>query len=111
MVLTIVLFVIIEYLFEFRFQFFYAVRHGNDGAVAVDEEQGTVLSAMLTEYIKLVVKVNEAGPREGMTLDGLAHGIGGLEFVGEAEHIQATIAVLIIDGDDIAGIADAGRTP
>ena len=25
-------------LFEFLFQFFYAVRHGNDGAIAVDEE-------------------------------------------------------------------------
>ena len=32
------LFVVGENLFEFLFQFFYAVRHGNDGAVAVDEE-------------------------------------------------------------------------
>ena len=32
------LFVIVENLFELRFQFFYAVRHGNDGAVMVDEE-------------------------------------------------------------------------
>ena len=32
------LFVFVEYLFEFLFQFFYAVRHGNDGAIAVDEE-------------------------------------------------------------------------
>ena len=32
------LFVVGENLFKFRFQFFYAVRHGNDGAVAVDEE-------------------------------------------------------------------------
>ena len=36
--LTIVLFVIRKYLFEFRFQFFYAVGYGNDSAVAVDEE-------------------------------------------------------------------------
>ena len=33
-----VLFVIRKYLFEFLFQFVNAVRHGNDGAVAVDEE-------------------------------------------------------------------------
>ena len=33
-----VLFVIRKYLFEFRFQFFYAVGYGNDSAVAVDEE-------------------------------------------------------------------------
>ena len=111
LVLTIVLFVIIEYLLEFHFQFVNAVRHGNDGAVAVNEEQGTVLSAMLTEYIKLVVKVNETRPREGVTLDGLAHGIGGLEFVGKAEHVQTTIAVLVVDGDDVAGVADAGRAP
>jgi hypothetical protein len=32
------LFVVGENPFELRFQFFYAVRHGNDGAVAVDEE-------------------------------------------------------------------------
>lgn len=32
------LFVVGENLFEFLFQFFYAVRHGNDGAIAVDEE-------------------------------------------------------------------------
>ena len=35
-----VLFVIRKYLFEFRFQFFYAVRHGDDGAVAVNEDEG-----------------------------------------------------------------------
>ena len=38
LVLTIVLFIIIEYLLEFLFQFVNAVRHGNDGAVMVDEE-------------------------------------------------------------------------
>ena len=38
LVFTIVLFVIVENLFEFLFQFVNAVRHGNDGAVAVDEE-------------------------------------------------------------------------
>ncbi len=32
------LFVVGEYRFEFRFQFVNAVRHGKDGAVAVDEE-------------------------------------------------------------------------
>ena len=32
------LFVIGENLFEFCFQFFYAVGYGDDGAVAVDEE-------------------------------------------------------------------------
>ena len=58
------LFVVGENLFELRFQFVNAVRHGNDGAVAVDEEQGTILSAMLTEYIKLVIEVNETG-RDG----------------------------------------------
>ena len=111
LVLTIVLFIIIEYLLEFLFQFVNAVRHGNDGAVAVDEEQSTVLSAVLMEHAELIVKVNETGPGEGVTLDGLAHGIGGLEFVGEAEHVQTTIAVLVVDGDDVAGVADAGRTP
>jgi hypothetical protein len=34
------LFVVGENLFELRFQFFYAVRHGNDGAIAVDEDEG-----------------------------------------------------------------------
>ena len=106
-----VLFVIRKYLFEFRFQFVYAVRHGNNGAVAVDEEQSTILSAVLTEHTELVIEVNEAGPGEGVTFDGLAHGIGGLEFVGKAEHVQATISVLVVDGDDVAGVADAGRAP
>ena len=32
------LFVIGEYLFEFRFQFVNAVRHSDDGAVTVDEK-------------------------------------------------------------------------
>ena len=53
------------------------------------------MSAVLTEYAELVVKVNEAWPGEGVTLDGLAHGIGGLKFVGKAEHVQATIAVFV----------------
>ena len=66
---------------------------------------------MLTEYAELIVKVNETGPGEGVTPDGLAHGISGLEFVSKAEHIQATIAVLVVDGDDVAGVADAGRAP
>ena len=43
------------------------------------------------EHVELIVKVNKAGPRKGMTLDGLTHGICGLEFVGKAEHVQATI--------------------
>ena len=50
------------------------------------------------EYAELIVKVNETGPGEGVTLDGLAHGIGGLEFVSKAEHVQTTIAVLVVDG-------------
>ena len=95
------MFSVIEQLFsekfnKFRFQFVNAVRYGNDGAVAVDEEQSTILSAVFTEYSELVIKVNETGPRKGVTLDGLAHGIGGLEFVGEAEHVQATITILFI---------------
>ena len=53
------------------------------------------------EHAELVIKVNETGPGEGVTLDGLTHGIGGLEFVGEAEHVQTTIAVLVVDGDDV----------
>ena len=69
------------------------------------------MSAVLTEYAKLVVKVNEAWPGEGVTLDGLAHGISGLEFVGKAEHVQATIAVFVVDGNDVASVADAGRAP
>ena len=90
------LLVVWENLFEFRFQFVHVIRHGNDGAVTVDEEQGTVLSAVLMEYAELVINVNKAGPRKGMTLDGLTHGICGLEFVGKAEHIQATITILFI---------------
>ena len=69
------------------------------------------MSAVLTEHAELVIKVNETRPREGVTFDGLAHGIGGLEFVGNAEHVQVTMAVLVVDGDDVAGVADAGRTP
>ena len=94
-----------------RLQFLGIGGGGEDGAVAVDEEQSTILSAVLTEHAELVVKVNETGPGEGVTLDGLAHSIGGLEFVGKAEHVQTTIAVLVVDGDDVAGVADAGRTP
>ena len=106
-----ILFVARENLFEFRFQFVNAVRHGNDGAIDVDEEQSAVLSAVLMEYAELVIEVNEAGPGEGVTLDGFAHGIGGREFVGEAEHVQTTIAVLVVDRDDLAGVADAGSAP
>ena len=69
------------------------------------------MSAVLTEHTELVIKVNETKPGKSVTLDGLAHSIGGLEFVGEAEHVQTTIAVLIVDGDDVAGVADAGRAP
>ena len=94
-----------------RLQFLGIGGGGEDGAVAVDEEQSTILSAVLMEHAELVVKVNEAGPGEGVTLDGFAHGIGGFEFVGEAEHVQTTIAVLVVDGDDVAGVADAGRAP
>ena len=69
------------------------------------------MSAMFTEYAELVIKVNEAGPGEGVTLDGFAHGIDGFEFVGEAEHVQTTIAVLVVDGDDVASVANTGRAP
>ena len=60
------------------------------------------MSAVFTEYAELIVKVNETRPREGVTFDGLAHGIGGLEFVGKAEQVQATIVVFVVDGDDVA---------
>ena len=43
---------------------------------------------MLLECSELVVEVNEARPRVVVALYGLAHGIGGLELMGKAEHVQ-----------------------
>ena len=63
--------------YKLLFQFIYAVRYSDDGAATVDEEEGTISGAVLFEHAIFVVNVNEARPREGVTLNGLAHGIGG----------------------------------
>ena len=51
---------------------------------------------MLPEHSELVIEVNEAGPRVAVALDGLAHGIGGLELMGKAEHVQTTVVILVV---------------
>lgn len=63
--------------YKLLFQFLHAVRNSDDGAATVDEEEGTVGCAVLFEHVIFVVNVNEARPREGVTLNGFAHGIGG----------------------------------
>ena len=78
------------------FEFLYTVGYCDDGAVAVDEEQGAVGGAVLLEHTELVVEINEAGPRVAVALDCLAHGIGGLELMGEAEHVQSSVMVLVV---------------
>ena len=105
------MFLFSEDFFEFRFQFFQVVRHSDDVAVAVNEEEGAVLCAVLFEHFELIVDVNESRPVKGMTLDSSPHGIGGLELVGEAEHVQAPVSVLFIKRDDVASFANAGRAP
>lgn len=63
--------------YKLLFQFLHAVRNSDDGAATVDEEEGTISGAVPFEYAIFVVNVNETRPREGVTLNGLAHGIGG----------------------------------
>lgn len=66
---------------------------------------------MLLEHAELTVKVNEAGPREGVKFDHLSHVVGGLEFMGETEHVDSYVTILFVERDDVASIADAGSTP
>ena len=60
------------------------------------------------EHAELVVKVNEAGPRVAIALDGLANSFGRFELMGGAEHVQATVVILIVKGNDVVGLANAG---
>lgn len=66
---------------------------------------------MLFKHAELLIKVNEAGPREGVQLDHLAHAIGGFEFNGKTGLFLSLVTILFIERDDVASLTDAGTTP
>ena len=85
-----------ENLYNISFQFLYTIWHSNDVSLAIDKKEGAVGGAVLLEHSEFIIEVNEAGPRVDVALDGFAHGICRFELMGETEHVQTSVVILVV---------------